>query len=372
MSNHKTFKYKKEKPMQIDLSRANALKDKVAELSRTGSLAWYREAQERGMTLSEYLEELDPSPRDEKGNLAVSLDAFERQLYVLDLPVSGRNALTVDEFFVSRGMILSAELLMREIRKGYKMVQDPEELIAVSTPVNGPSVRPIYIKTTEAKKSLALKEEGAEYPAVKLTYREKELNIKDRGRRFDFSYKIVRNQKLTEFKNFLWWIGAQIAYDEIDEIYDVILNGDGTSAGASNCFNGTPGTLAFSDLVHFSTSFGVPAQLTHILASKNDVEVILNMDEFQDPLAWRESELYRRTGDYRAFRPVNARMVVVPNASDSKLAGLDHRFAIRESVAQPLMIEAEKVIAQKFESAIVSKESVLSIMVEEAIGLLDY
>jgi len=358
--------------MQIDLTKANALKDKVCELSRTGSLAWYREAQEQGLSLSEYLEKLDPSPRDDKGSLAVPLDAFERLLYALELPVAGKDALTVDEFFVSKGMILSAELLMREIRRGYKMVQDPEELIAVAVPVNGPSVRPVYIKTDNAQKSLALKEEGAEYPAVKMAYRDKELIIKDKGRRFDFTYKLVKNQKLTEFKNFLWWVGAQIAYDEIDDIYDVIVNGDGASAGATDYFHGTPGTLAFSDLVHLASSFSVPAQMTHILAAKSDIEVILNMEEFTNPLAWRETELITRTGDYRSFRPVNAKLVNAPHATATKLAALDHRFAIRESVAQPLMIEAEKVISQKLESAIVSKESVYSIMVEEAIGVSDY
>ena len=358
--------------MNIDLSRANMLKDKVAELSRTGSLAWYREAQERNLTLSEYLEELDPSPCDEQGRIASPLDAFERLLYVLDLPSNGRNSITVDEFFVSKGMILSAELLMREIRRGYKMVQDPEELIAVSVPVSGPSVRPLYIKTADAQKSLAVKEEAAEYPSVTLAYRDKELNIKDKGRRFDFTYKVVKNQKLTEFKNFLWWIGAQIAYDEIDDIYDLIVNGDGTSSGATDYFNGTPGTLAFSDMVHLAASFQVPAKMTHILAKQSDVEVILNLDQFQDPHTWWESEQFRKTGDYREFRPVNARMVVTPNATATKLAALDARFAIRESVSQPLMVEAEKVISQKLESALVSKESVCSIMVEEAIAVSDY
>ena len=356
----------------MDLTRSNTLKEKVIELSRTGSMAWYREAQEQGLTLSEYLEKMDPSPRDDQGKMASPLDAFERLLYVLDLPASGKESITVDEFFVSKGMILSAELLMREIRRGYKMVQDPEELVAVSVPVNGPSVRPIYIKTDNAQKSLALKEEGAEYPSVTMAYRDKELNIKDKGRRFDFTYKLVKNQKLAEFKNFLWWVGAQIAYDEIDDIYDIIINGDGTSSGATDHFDGTPGTLAFSDLVHLAASFTVPAQMTHILAAKSDIEVVLTMSQFQDPLSWRESELFARTGDYRAFRPVNAKLVSAPNATATKLAALDHRFAIRESVSQPLMIEAEKVISQKLESAIVSKESVYSIMVEEAIGISDY
>mgnify|MGYP006302023981 CR=1 FL=1 len=167
-------------------------------------------------------------------------------------------------------------------------------------------------------------------------------------------------------------MGAQIAYDEIDEIYNVVVNGDGASSGGSDVFNGTPGTLAFTDLVHLASEFNVPAQMTHILAKKTDVESILNMSQFQDPLSWRESELIQRTGDYRAFRPVNAKMVVAPNAESQKLAAIDSRFAIRESVSQPLMIEAEKVVSQKLESAIVSKESVHSIMVDDAIAISNY
>jgi len=112
-----------------------------------------------------------------------------------------------------------------------------------------------------------------------------------------------------------------------------------------------------------------------------DVEIIIHareeiisylIEQFQDPHTWWESAQFRKTGDYRTFRPVNAKLVVTPNATATKLAALDHRFAIRESVSQPLMVEAEKVISQKLESALVSKESVYSIMVEEAMSLSDY
>ena len=70
--------------------------------------------------------------------------------------------------------------------------------------------------------------------------------------------------------------------------------------------------------------------------------------------------------------PMNAKLVVAPNATSAKFVALDKRFAIRESVAQPLMIEAEKVISQKLESAVISKESVYTIMVDDAIKASDY
>lgn len=358
--------------MSIDFQQAKSVKELVQNHSRAGNLALYSEAQEQGLTLSELLEEMDPSPRNDYGEIVGELDAFERQLYLSGIISNGKASITVEQFFVGSGLMLIPEYILREIRRGYTMVQDPSELIAASVAVQGPTVKPIYIKTTEAKKSLAERSDGASYPAVNLMYRDKEAAILDRGRRFDFSYKVVKNQKLAEFRVFLWWIGAQMAYDEIDEIYNIIVNGDGTSPAATDVFNGSGGTFAYTDLVHLALSFDVPSRMTHLLGTKDDIGVILNMAEFKDAEAWKATEIYQRTGQLGSFMPVNAKLVVAPNATSTKFAALDHRFAIRESVAQPLMIEAEKVISQKLESAVVSKESVYTIMVDDAIYISDY
>ncbi len=352
--------------MSLDFSQAESLKQTIVRHSRSGDLSLYAEAQERGMTLSELLEELDPSPQGS------ALDAFERQMLVLGMSGSGRRAITVEDFYLGGGLILMPEFIQREIQRGYRMVQDPTDLLAASVPVNTPSVKPIYIKMDSAKESFAKRADGAAYPTVQLLYREKEAEVVDKGRRFDFSYKVIRGQRLDEFKVFLWWIGAQLAYDEIDEIYDVIANGDGTSAGADDVFNGTGGSWAYSDMVHLAMSFDVPAQMTHILGTKNDIEVILNLSQYQDPDTWHAAEMFRKQGRYQGLLPMNAKLVVAPNAVTNKFVALDKRFAIRESVAQPLMIEAEKVISQKLESAVISKESVYTIMVDDALKASDY
>lgn len=354
--------------MSINWDNARKLKEVITAHSRAGNLALYAEAQERGLSLSDLLETMDPS---EPGS---PLDAFERQLMVNGIVAEGPRAITLEQFFLGGGLILLPEYIMREIGRGYRMVQDPRELVATVVPESGPTIRPIYIKTEEARKPLAKRGSGsgAAYPRVELLYREKEAAVVDRGRQFDFSYRVVRNQKLAEFRVFLWWIGAQMAYDEIDEIYQILINGDGTSPGAQDVFNGQPGQFTYADLVHLAISFDVPARMTHIIAHKEDIERIINLTQFQDPLVWRESEMLQRSGDYRSLYPVNARLVVAPNATPTKIVGLDARFALRESVAQPLMIEAEKVISQKLESAVVSKESVYTVMVEGAALLSDY
>ncbi|MFH1862769.1 MAG: hypothetical protein ABH878_08155 [bacterium] len=365
--------------MSLDFSQAESLKQTIIRHSRAGDLSLYAEAQQRGMTLSELLEELDPSPRQRSGEIdggmpqnSGYLDAFERQMLVLGLTGAGRRSITVEDFYLGGGLILLPEFIQREIERGYRLVQDPRELLAASVAVNGPSVKPIYIKTTAAKESFAKRSDGAAYPTVQLLYREKEADIVDKGRRFDFSYKVIRSQRLDEFKVFLWWIGAQFAYDEIDEIYDIVVNGDGTSSGATDVFDGTPGSWAYSDMVHLALAFDVPSQMTHILGAKSDIETILNLSQFQDPDTWHAAELFRQQGRYQGLLPMNAKLVVSPNATATEFAALDKRFAIRESVAQPLMIEAEKIISQKLESAVISKESVYTIMVDDAIKVSDY
>jgi len=62
----------------------------------------------------------------------------------------------------------------------------------------------------------------------------------------------------------------------------------------------------------------------------------------------------------------------VEGATATELIALDSRFAIRESVGQPLMVEAEKVITAKLESAVVSKESVYTVMFDDAVKLCNY
>ncbi len=359
--------------MSLDLSRANSLKSTIVEHSRSGNLSLYNEAQQAGLSLSEWLEKEDPSPRDSSGKINSQLDAFERQLAVQDIATNGRSAITVEQFFVGGAMILMPEYILREIRRGYTMVQNPSDMVAVTVPEQGPTVRPIYIQTDRAKKSPGKRASGgAAYPKVQLLYRDKEAQIVDRGRQFDFSYRVVKNQKLAEFRVFLWWIGAQLAYDEIDEIYSVVKNGDNSSPAATNVFTGSAGTLTYSDLVHLSSSFDVPSNMTHILANSSDIEAILNMSQFQDANTFSSSQLFQKTGGFDNLFPMNAKLVAAPSASATEIVAIDSRFAVRESVSQPLMIEADKVIERKLETAVVSKEAVYTVMVDEARKVCNY
>jgi len=351
--------------MSLDLSQSKQLKDLLLKHSTTADISLYREAQERGITFSAMLEEVDPSPADSE------LDAFQRQMLMFDLIDSPGKSITVDSFFVKSGMILLPEFVQRQVSEGYRMVYNPESLVGTVVYDKGPTVQPVYLKTEEAQKSAAIKADGSAYPKSTLFYREKSVGMIDRGREFNFTYKVLQNQQLAEFRTFLKYIGAQIATDEIDEIYTIIVAGDGSSPAATDVFNGTGGTLAYSDIVHLAMSFEAPAQMTHILAKQSDMEVILNLSQYRDPAIWLALKTIG-TDQLTGLLPIHAQLVVAPSATAEKIVGLDARFAMRETVAQPLMIEADKIISQKIDQAVISKESVYTVLLDDAAFVSDY
>lgn len=354
--------------MKFFTDQTKKIGDLIKGYTKTGSLDFYREAQERCLTVSDLLEELDPTPQGEH------LDAFERQLQLHGILDSGLNSITVESFFAGSGAALMPEYITRQILHGYRLTQNPEELVGSIVSEQGPQVTPIYINFAKAKKTLALRAygSGTAYPKVELLYRIKPLQIVDRGFEFDFDYKVIRNQRLTEFKVFLWWIGATMANDELSAIYDCLLNGDGTSPALVSVFTGVGGTWAYTDVIHLAMAIDLPGRMTHLLGLGTDIEKTIALTQFQDALAFKGRELFQRTGDYKDMIPMNAKLVIVPGATSTKLIGMDARFAIRETVSQPMMVEADKVINQKLEQCVLSKESVYSVMVEGTAKLSDY
>ena len=140
----------------MDLNKAKDLHNEIARLSKTGDLSIYKEADERGITLLDILEERDPSERDVLGNVITPLDAFERQLMLANITSSERSNVTVDDFFSSSVMILTPEWFRRQIKAGMSMKPGVDKLVAVESPVKGPSYKPLYISSPGIKgRSLA-------------------------------------------------------------------------------------------------------------------------------------------------------------------------------------------------------------------------
>lgn len=337
----------------IDFSRASEI---------TVDHDTYLEAQSQGMTLSELLEtdEYDPSP------VGCPLDAFERQLALNGIRVGGKQSSPVDLFY-KNAPALMPEFILREVRKGQKMKPELNRLLSGSTVIQSNRYTPFYIDTTDTEKlSLRPVGEGAEIPGLTVTEQKHSMNVRDYGLALKTSYKALRHRSTAQFKVLLWYVGFRLQTDKIALVVDTIVNGDGNDNAAEVINSASSGTLTYNDLIKLWAEFS-PFEMNHIVCHIDTLKTILTMSEFKDPLAGYR---FGRTGEL--FTPLGATMVRCDDVAVDHVIGLDARFAVEEVVSQPLMVEFDKIIDQKFEEAVISESVTYAKVVKEASAILDY
>ncbi|MBD3402792.1 hypothetical protein GF420_07840 [candidate division GN15 bacterium] len=336
----------------VDLSRA-------ADLTVTRDL--YLEAESRGLTLSELLEcdEYDPSPQ------GTPLDAFERQLTLAGIRFGGKNPTTVEQFY-QKAPALIPEFMMREIKRGQQMRPELGRLIANSTTINSNRYTPFFIDTSgDERFSLRPIGDGAEVPALIVTEQNHAVTVGDYGLALKASYKALRYRSTSQFRVLLWYIGFKMQTDKIGMLVDCLINGDGNDNAAPIITTVASGTLAYEDLVSLWAQFA-PFEMNTLICHINSLKTILTLEEFKDPMAGYR---FQRSGDL--FSPLGARMVRSDDVPGDYVIGLDSRFAIEEVVTQPLLIEYDKVIEQRFEEAVITESVSYAKVIKEAAVVLD-
>ena len=336
----------------VDLSRAGTL-----EVNRD----LYVEAEARGMSLSELLEcdEYDPSAPE------CPLDAFERQLMLAGVRLGGRTPTTVEQFYQQAPSLLP-EFMLREIRKGQAMRPELGKLIASTTTIASNNYTPFYIDTgSTGRFCMRPIGDGAEVPQLLVTEQNHSVNVVDYGLALKTSYKALRYRTTAQFRVLLWYIGFKIQTDKIGMLVNTIIDGDGNDNAATTINSATSGSLTYDDLIALWASFS-PFEMNTIVCHIDKLKTILTLDEFKDPMAG-----YRFQSSGQLFSPLGAAMVRSDEVSVDYVIGLDNRFAIEEVVTQPLMIEYDKVIDQRFEEAVISESVTFAKILKEAAVILN-
>ena len=336
----------------VDLSRAAAI-----DISKD----LYIEADAKGMTLTELLEteEYDPSLP------GAPLDAFERQLLLAGVKLGGKSPTTVEQFYHQAPALLP-EFMLREIKKGMAMRPELTKLVANSTTVASNSYTPFYINTDDTSNfSMRPIGDGAEIPQLIVTEQNHAVNVIDYGLALKTSYKALRYRTTSQFRVLLWYVGFKIQTDKIGLIVDCIINGDGNNNAASVINTASSGTLTYDDLITLWSNFS-PFELNTIVCHVNQLKTILTLNEFKDPLAG-----YKFQGTGELFSPLGANLIRSDEVPTDFVIGLDNRFAVEEVITQPLMIEYDKVIDQRFEEAVISESVTYAKILKEAAVALD-
>jgi hypothetical protein len=336
----------------VDLSRAAGI---------TINRDLYQEADNRGLTLSELLESDDYDP-----SLSQSpLDAFERQLALAGIRLGGKTPTTVEQFY-HKAPTLMPEFISREIKRGQAMRPELSHLIANSTTIASNRYTPFFVDTSDdAKFALRPIGEGADIPQLLVTEQTHAVTVNDYGLALKASYKSLRYRSMSQFRVLLWYIGFKMQTDKIAMVVDCLINGDGNDNAASTVNAATSGTLAYDDLITLWAQF-TPFEMNTLLCHVNQLKAVLTLDEFKDPMAG-----YRFQQSGQLFSPLGARLVRSDAVPTDLVIGLDSRFAVEEVVAQPLTIEYDKVIEQRFEEAVISESVSYARVLKEAAVILD-
>lgn len=336
----------------VDLSR-------TAQIDVTREI--YSEAEARGLSVSELLEcdEYDPSASGSP------LDAFERQLALTGVRLGGKTPTTVEQFY-SKAPALIPEFMMREIKRGQAMKPELSRLVANSTTVASNRYTPFHIDTSnDSRFSLRPVGDGAEVPSLIVTEQTHDVTVGDYGLALKASYKSLRYRTTSQFRVLLWYIGFKMQTDKIAMVVDCIINGDGNSNGASVINAASTGTLTYDDLISLWAEFA-PFEMNSIICHVNNLKTVLTLDEFKDPMAG-----YRFQQSGELFSPLGATLVRCDDVPTDYVIGLDRRFGIEEVITQPLMVEYDKIIEQRFEEAVITESVSYAKVIREASVILD-
>lgn len=346
-----------EENMEIPLGRIDLTRAAEIEVNRE----LYHEAESRGMTLSELLEceEYDPSPIDSP------LDAFERQLALAGVRLSGKSPTTVEQFYQKAPGLLP-EFMMREIKKGQAMRPELMQLIANSTTVASNRYTPFFIDTSDNSRfTLRPLGEGVEIPQLLVGEQTHAVTVADYGLALKTSYKALRYRSSSQFRVLLWYIGFKMQSDKIAMVVNCLINGDGNDNGARLINSAASGTLDYDDIISLWAEFA-PFEMNTLVCHINSLKTILGLEEFRDPMAGYR---FQKKGDL--LSPLGATLIRSDEVPTDYVIGLDNRFSVEEVITQPLMIEYDKIIEQRFEEAVITESVTYAKIIKDAAVILD-
>lgn len=341
---------------------------KKVDLNPGKPLELYQNAMSEGMSVSSFLEKLDPSDD------ADPLDAFGRQIAAQGIrtksdPARGIFADKIDRFYASDqpvSIVLFPEFINREMRLT-RLDQDyTSEIVAVTTPVDSDVYRSIYVDTGDITQwQMKRVSERTEIPTAKLVTKEQTIRLYKYGLRLEATYEAIRRMRIDQLRIHLQYIGLQTALDKLGTAVDVIVNGDGNSNAAtadttvgldSTC---PSGAITYKAWVSWLMNF-YPYKATTVLGTKASLIKMLTMAfPGGDPLM-----LLAQYGNSSSGLQVElaegifttVRLVISATAPANTLVGIDKGFGIEQlTEIGATLTETDKIISSQFNEIVLSE-----------------
>jgi len=350
----------------------------------------YNQARENEVTFSQLLEQLDPTPEGSK------LSAYERQLkehgiLTQSIPEKGFNASKVEAFYrTEESKVLFPEYIASGLREALISSSILPYLIATTTPINGNSYRSIYCDDDTANKKAIKKvrvTEAADLPKSRLKTRENSVKIWKYGRAIEASYEVVRRMNLDLLSVHIRRIGEQAAQDEVADVLDIIVTGDGNANTAAPVLKAktdldsgaSAGTLSKDAWLRFLLRF-FPYQCNTVVASEDGLLQVLDILYPNDATQMMDFLLKGMAITAKVELPqqlwTNVTLLYNPNAEKVNnhvaLYGLDRRYCVEKVMETGSDIqEADKFITNQTTILTISENAGFSKMFNEANKILE-
>lgn len=333
----------------------------------------YQEAVKEGKTFAQKLEELDPTANYEGEKGLGDLDAFQRQLKRFDIKVKGAKSDVVEKFFTTNdSSVLFPEFISRTVRIALEKESILPKLIATTTQIDSDTYKSIYMDTDVSQKQLRRVSEGSKFPVVTLKTKEQEVNVFKFGVEMDTTYEAIRRKKIDIFAIALRQIASQIAVDQMQELINVLINGDGNNNAALSytvgdaTIKGTAGTIGYAEMVRFWATMKNPYKMNALLANTNGIVDLLLIPEFKDPQAGFD---FQKKG--QLITPLGIGMDIADEVPAGKIIGIDTRYAIEKVEEMGVTVESDKLIDRQISRTVISQVSGFAKLFKESVNVLN-
>ena len=343
-------------------------------LQRMAGGTLYREAAERGMSLSAFLEREDPSHEYRDG-----LDAFGRVMKAAGIvtrsnPSAGYWADKLEAFDRSaETRYLFPEWAMRQYRRaslgqdvstratyasddtalngilrpyadaaGARMRQIApavplSALIANTRGIDSDAARAFRLTDSASESRLVRVAQGAELPRMKLEGAEEVVRLSKYGRLIEATYESIRRLPIDLIGRHIARVAIQAETDKVATVVDVLVNGDGNSNSAAASYNLTAldaaaaaGTLTLKGWLAFKMKLANPYMVTTALVQEAVALqlFLLNTGSANQPLANLPANVAGGFEPINTSLRDNVALGITSEAPTLKVVAFDARFAI--------------------------------------------
>lgn len=377
-----------------------SVKPRAAALLEQVSPSFFSAAYKKGISVSAYLEQLDPSAGYNDG-----LDAFSRMMHVAGIRTKSSEAHGVyaDTFAAfeqsDATRALFHEWAARQWRRAatgqdvstralYQSNDQPtgtpanpttlsemararqlapaiplDELVAITTPISTGAYQAFYLDDNTDELRMKRVAEGTDIPSAKLTGGNAMITLRKYGRVLDVTYEQMRRMRLDLISLHIQRLAIQAQADKVKAIINVLINGDGNANTAAPSYaltaldvDATAGTLTLRAWQNFKKVLDNPYLLTTSLMQKDvatDLELL--------SMTGASVMLVQLTNELGQLRRINQQPGQVGygwtnDAPAGKIVGFDGRLAIeRVTEIGSAISEIEKSIRNQTESLAMSE-----------------